>query len=84
MLQKFFKKATLFLLRATAKHSEEMATAVVRNGGLETVVTCLEDFDPGVKEAAAWATGYVTRHSKVLAQAAVDSGYILRIFLKAL
>lgn len=24
---------------------------------------CLEDFDPGVKEAAAWALGYIARHN---------------------
>ena len=25
---------------------------------------CLEDFDPGVKEAAAWALGYIARHNE--------------------
>lgn len=38
------------------------------------MVVCLEDFDPGVKEAAAWALGYVARHNKSLAQATVDAG----------
>jgi hypothetical protein len=36
----------------------------------------LEDFDPGVKEAGAWALGYIARHNKNLAQAAVDAGKI--------
>lgn len=38
------------------------------------MVMCLDDFDTGVKEEAAWALGYVARHDKVLAQAVVDSG----------
>ena len=24
---------------------------------------CLEEFDPGVKEASAWAMGYIARHN---------------------
>lgn len=62
------------MLRAIAKHSPEMASVIVHGGGLEAMVICLEDFDPGVKEAAAWALGYVARHNKSLAQAAVDAG----------
>lgn len=36
--------------------------AVVDCGALDALVTCLEEFDPGVKEAAAWALGYIARH----------------------
>lgn len=32
-------------------------------GALDTLVICLEDFDPGVKEAASWALGYIARHN---------------------
>ena len=46
-----------------AKHSPELACAVVECGGLNALVICLEDFDPGVKEAAAWAIGYIARHN---------------------
>lgn len=77
--QKFYKKAALFVLRAIAKHSPELASIVVYNDGLQTIVRCLEDFDPGVKEAAAWALGYIARHNKNLAQAAVDAGKIISI-----
>ena len=35
---------------------------------------CLEDFNPAVKEAAAWGIGYISRHNKCLAQAAIDAG----------
>lgn len=72
--QDFFKKAALFVLRALAKHSSEMASSVVAEGGLEAMALCLEDFNPSVKEAAAWGIGYVSRHNNVLAQAAVDVG----------
>lgn len=77
LLQKYYKKAALFVLRAVARHSPEMASVVVHGGGLEAMVLCLEDFDSGVKEAAAWAIGYVARHSESLAQDTVDAGLFL-------
>ena len=46
-----------------AKHSPELAQAVVDCGALDSLVICLEEFDPGVKEAAAWALGYIARHN---------------------
>jgi hypothetical protein len=30
---------------------------VVDSGALDSLVQCLEEFDPGVKESAAWALG---------------------------
>jgi hypothetical protein len=30
---------------------------------LQSLVPCLEEFDPSVKEAAAWAIGYISQHS---------------------
>ena len=42
--------------------------AVVESGALDALVGCLEEFDPGVKEAAAWALGYIARHNGELAQ----------------
>lgn len=74
----------MFVLRAIAKHSPELALIVVHNEGLQTIVRCLEDFDPGVKEAAAWALGYIARHDKNLAQAAVDASKIFSIKFSSL
>ncbi len=51
------------MLRAVAKHSPELAQAVVDCGALEALVISLEEFDPGVKEAAAWAISYIARHN---------------------
>lgn len=51
------------MLRAVAKHSPELSQAVVGCGGVDALVLCLEEFDPGVKEAAAWALGYIARHN---------------------
>merc|ERR1712134_68246 len=34
------------------------------------------EFDPSVKEAAAWALGYIARHNDELAQAVVDAGAV--------
>lgn len=61
-------------MRAIAKYSPEMAFTIVSEGGLEAAVMCLEDFNPGVMEAAAWAIGYISRHNQCLAQVAIDSG----------
>lgn len=62
-IQRFYKKAAAFVLRAVAKHSPELSQAVVGCGGVDALVLCLEEFDPGVKEAAAWALGYIARHN---------------------
>ena len=51
------------MLRAVAKHSPGLAQSVVDCGALDALVICLEEFDPGVKEAAAWALGYIARHN---------------------
>jgi predicted ribosome-associated RNA-binding protein Tma20 len=61
--QRFYKKAAAFVLRAVAKHSPQLAQSVVDSGALDALVICLEEFDPGVKEAAAWALGYIARHN---------------------
>lgn len=61
--QRFHKKAAAFVLRAVAKHSPELSQAVVDCGGVDALVQCLMEFDPGVKEAAAWALGCVARHN---------------------
>lgn len=63
-MQRFYKKAAAFVLRAVAKHSPDLAQAVVDSNALETLVPCLEEFDPTVKEAAAWAIGYIAQHTQ--------------------
>ena len=65
---RFYKQAAAFCLRAVAKHSPELAQAVIDSGSLDSLVTCLEEFDPGVKEAAAWTLGYIAGHNAELAQ----------------
>ena len=76
LLQRFYKKAAAFVLRSVAKHSPELAQAVVDSGALEALVLCLEEFDPSVKESAAWALGYIASHTAELAQACVDAGSV--------
>lgn len=65
------KKAAAFVLRAVAKHSTQLAKAVVDSGALEALVVCLEEFDPTVKEAAAWALSYIAKHTPELAMSVV-------------
>jgi len=49
---------------AIAKHSVKLANNVVESGALTSLVQCLEEFDPGVKESAAWALGYIAKHNE--------------------
>lgn len=63
-------------MRAVARHSPELAQAVVACGALEPLVVCLEEFDPGVKEGAAWALGYISAHNPELAQQVIDASAI--------
>ncbi|KAK0165994.1 hypothetical protein PV328_004458 [Microctonus aethiopoides] len=53
-----------------------MSSIIIQGGGLEAMVISMEDFDPGVKESAAWAIGYVARHNSVLAQTVVNAGVV--------
>ncbi|TNN59505.1 Sperm-associated antigen 6 [Liparis tanakae] len=57
-------------------HSLILQNAVVACGGVDALVCCLEEFDPGVKEAAAWALGCVARHNASLSQSVVDAGAV--------
>lgn len=60
----FYKKAAAFVLRAVAKHSPSLAQHVVDCGALDALVTCLEELNPGVKEAVTWALGSIARHTE--------------------
>lgn len=79
--QRFVKKTACFVLRAVAKHSPDLAQAVVDSGALDVLVPCLEEFDPTVKEAAAWAVGYLAQHTPEVAQAVVDAGTVALLVL---
>lgn len=43
---------------------------------MEALTPCLEEFDPAVREAAAWAIGYIAQHNSDLAQAVVEAGSV--------
>ena len=49
---------------------------MVDSGALDALVVCLEEFDPSVKEAAAWALSNIAKHSAELAQSVVDVGAV--------
>lgn len=51
------------------------------SGALDSLVACLEEFDPGVKESAAWAMGYIAGHNAELAATVVDSGAVALLVL---
>lgn len=56
------------------KHNAALARSVVEMGGLELILGCMEEFDSGVKEAAAFVLGYIARQDTTLALAVVASG----------
>ena len=61
------------MLNAIAKHTPELAQAVVDVGAVRQLVLCLEEFDPVVKEIGASALGNIARHNSELAGVVVDS-----------
>ena len=58
---RFFKKNAAYVLKNVAKHSPDLATNVVASGALESLVICLEEFDPEVKESAAAALSFIAK-----------------------
>lgn len=60
---RYYKKTAAYVLKAVAKHSPDLAQAVVDAGALEALVGCLSEFEPTVKESAAWALGFIARHN---------------------
>ncbi|XP_030759605.1 sperm-associated antigen 6-like [Sitophilus oryzae] len=78
---KYQKTAVLFVLRSICKHNERMAEIIVKSGGLQTFIFCLEDFELSVKESAAWGVGYIARHSKQMAQECVNQGVLPLLML---
>ncbi|KAJ8917374.1 hypothetical protein NQ315_002398 [Exocentrus adspersus] len=78
---KYQKQSILFVLRSICKHNVDCANAVIAAGGLQTFIVCLEDFEAGIKEAAAWGVGYIARQDIQLAQACVDAGAVPLLML---
>lgn len=48
-------------MRSLAKHSSTLSKAIINSGALESLAVCVEEFDPGVKESAAWALAYIAK-----------------------
>ena len=69
------------MLKAVAKHSPELAQSVVDAGALGALVSCLSEFEPSVKEGAAWALSFIARHNSDLAQVVVDAGAVPQLVL---
>jgi len=64
-----------------AKHSPQLAEDIVKSGALEPLIKCLEEFDPSVKESAAWALGYIAKHNASLAHQVVEARAIDSLIL---
>ena len=60
-------------MRAISKHGPLLAGMVVEAGALDPLVRCLENFDVTVKEAAAFALGYVATHSEGAGSSSLSS-----------
>lgn len=80
---KHFKRAAMFVLRAICRHGTDTNDIVVspESGTLQALMLCLCDLDSQVKEAAAWAAGYIARSNQNLARAVVDVGAIPHLVL---
>ncbi|XP_014283991.1 sperm-associated antigen 6-like isoform X2 [Halyomorpha halys] len=73
---KYYKKSAMFVLRGIAKHNPDMAGILLASGALSGIMSCMEDFDAGVKESAIWAVGYIVKHNINHADAIVSAGAV--------
>jgi hypothetical protein len=48
--------------------------AVIDCGGMDFVISALEEFDAGVKEGAAFVLGFTARHNLALAMEVIGAG----------
>jgi len=69
------------VLRSTAKHNQKLARNVVDSGALDSLVTCLEEFDPAVKEASCQALAAIAKHDVELANAVFSAGAVPLVIL---
>ena len=69
---KFYKKATCFVIASVARHNEALAEAISTKPAIDFLVNCLEEYDPSVKSAAVWALGYIAKHNEKLASKVVN------------
>jgi HEAT repeat protein len=81
---RFFKKASCYVLRAISKHSAQLAEDIVNCGAIEPLANCLEDFDVTVKESAAWVLGYIAKHNERLAFQVKESKSTLEALIMCL
>lgn len=51
------------MVKSIAKHNAELALSVVDSGAVKSLVHCLEEFDPAVKESACAALSFIVRHN---------------------
>lgn len=84
---RFYKRAASYVLKSVAQHSEHLARCVMDAGGVEPLVQCLEEFDPNVKEGAAFALSQVAKYcrphhrheNKELAEEVAKAGAVERL-----
>ena len=58
-----------------------MAGVLLASGALAGILTCMEDFDAGVKESAIWAVGHIVKHNINHADAVVSAGMFIFRFI---
>jgi hypothetical protein len=62
-----YKKSAASILRSISNHTPHLATQVINSGALSALISCLEEFDPSVKTAAALVISSIAKHNKELA-----------------
>nr|XP_026486874.1 sperm-associated antigen 6-like isoform X2 [Vanessa tameamea] len=77
----YYKRSALYLIRAIAKHNEDLASTIVRLVALEHIVSCLEDFD--TQRSTLCALGAVAGARAALGEAVVAGGALPPALLHA-
>lgn len=64
IVQRYYKSNSASVLRSVAKHNAKLAQSVVDANAVEPLLKCMDDFDPNVKENAAWVLNHIVTHNQ--------------------
>lgn len=75
---KFYKRAACFVLSSVSSH-KTLVQSVANDRVVTFLVDCLEEYDPAVKESAAWTIGCMSYHEADIAKKFEKEGVVERL-----
>jgi hypothetical protein len=75
---KFYKRAACFVLSSVSSH-KNLVQRVANEKVVSFLVECLEEYDPAVKESAAWTIGCMSFHDAEISKKFEKEGVVERL-----